>query len=66
MATPSTERLLRSMGRTSTSTSTDEDVNPSADEDVKPSADDEKDNTLLYAGVGGAFVIILAIILAKR
>jgi len=48
MSTPSTERLLRSTGRTPTSTST------STDEDVKPSADDEKDNTLLYAGVGGA------------
>ena len=60
MATPSTERLLRSTGRTSTSTST------STDEDVKSPADDEKDNTLLYAGVGGAVVIVLAIILAKR
>ena len=58
MSTPSTERLLRSTGRTSTSTSTDEDV--------KSPTDDEKDNTLLYAGVGGAVVVVLAIILAKR
>jgi len=60
MSTPSTEEILRLTGRTEASTST------STDEDVKPPADDEKDNTLLYAGVGGAIVIVLAIILAKR
>ena len=58
MSTGTTEEILRLTGQTPTATSTDEDV--------KPPADDEKDNTLLYAGVGGAFVIILAIILAKR